>query len=128
MPVGTEYPWYVLAHQNVAKLSANDYTTSLTGLTFKIAHKRAGRDTWSATPRTQRKRMIMFLQTVIADLRKQTDREGDVISPQRRAASPRERSARARRSTAKPAAPARPRTARTSARRHAGRTRQVAVT
>src|SRR5687768_3788736 len=70
VPVGTEYHWYVLAHQNVAKLNANDYTTSLTGLKFKIAHKRAGAEKWSATPRTQRKRMITFLEGVIADLKK----------------------------------------------------------
>jgi hypothetical protein len=70
VPVGTEYHWYVLAHQNVAKLSANDYTTSLTGLKFKIAHKRAGSEKWSATPRTQRKRMIQFLEGVISDLKK----------------------------------------------------------
>jgi len=70
VPVGTEYHWYVLAHQNVAKLNANDYTTSLTGLKFKIAHKRAGSEKWSATPRTQRKRMIAFLEGVIADLKK----------------------------------------------------------
>ena len=70
VPVGTEYHWYVLAHQNVAKLNANDYTTSLTGLKFKIAHKRAGAEKWSATPRTQRKRMIAFLEGVIADLKK----------------------------------------------------------
>ena len=68
VPVGTEYHWYVLAHQNVAKETANDYTTSLAGLKFKIAHKRAGSDKWSATPRTQRKRMIMFLRGVLADL------------------------------------------------------------
>ena len=75
VPVGTEYHWYILAHQNVAKQTANDYTTSLTGLKFKIAHKRAGSDKWSATPRTQRKRMIAFLRSVLADLEKQTDRE-----------------------------------------------------
>src|SRR5262245_57037329 len=69
VPVGTEYHWYVLAHQNVAKQSANDYTTSLTGLKFKIAHKRAGSEKWSATPRTQRKRMIKFLEDVIGDLK-----------------------------------------------------------
>jgi hypothetical protein len=70
VPVGTEYHWYVLAHQNVAKHSANDYTTSLTGLKFKIAHKRADSGKWSATPRTQRKRMILFLERVIADLKR----------------------------------------------------------
>jgi hypothetical protein len=89
VPVGTEYHWYVLAHQNVAKQTANDYTTSLTGLKFKIAHKRADTEKWSATPRTQRKRMIMFLQGVLADLEKQADREstfsaaGDRIAARR---------------------------------------------
>ena len=80
VPVGTEYHWYILAHQNTAKQTANDYTTSLTGLKFKIAHKRAGTGKWSATPRTQRKRMIMFLRSVLADLEKQSDREGTVIA------------------------------------------------
>ena len=32
VPVGTEYHWYILAHQNVRKLDANSYTTSMTGL------------------------------------------------------------------------------------------------
>ena len=73
VPLGTAYHWYVLAHQNVTKQSANDYTTSLTGLKFKIAHKRAGNSKWSATPRMQRKRMIKFLQSVIADLERQKD-------------------------------------------------------
>ena len=80
VPVGTEYHWYVLAHQNATKLSANDYTTSLSGLKFKIAHKRAGSEKWSATPKTQRKRMIMFLESVIADLEKQNHSEADVLT------------------------------------------------
>ena len=71
VPVGTEYHWYVLAHQNVEKLNANDYTTSMTGLKFKIAHRRADSEKWSATPKTQRKRMIRFLREVIADLEEQ---------------------------------------------------------
>ena len=41
VPVGTEYHWYILAHQNVTKLDANDYSTSMTGFKFKLAHKRA---------------------------------------------------------------------------------------
>src|SRR6187455_3154014 len=68
VPLGTEYHWYVLAHQNVRKLNANEYTTSLAGLKFKIAHKRAASDKWSATPKTQRKRMVKFLRDVIRDL------------------------------------------------------------
>jgi hypothetical protein len=93
VPVGTEYHWYVLAHQNVAKQSANDYSTSLTGLKFKIAHKRAGSEKWSATPRTQRKRMISFLRSVLADLEKQSDREGVIAGQEAPAA--RKRTARA---------------------------------
>ena len=73
VPVGTEYHWYVLAHQNVRKLNANDYTTSLAGVKFKVANKRADSEKWSATPRTQRKRMIKFLQGVIEDLERQGD-------------------------------------------------------
>jgi len=87
VPVGTGYHWYIVAHQNTTKQTANDYTTSLTGLKFKIAHQRAGSEKWSATPRTQRKRMIMFLRSVIADLEKQTDSVGAVATPQQRAAS-----------------------------------------
>ncbi len=117
VPVGTEYHWYVLAHQNVAKQTANDYTTSLTGLKFKIAHKRAGSEKWSATPKTQRKRMIMFLQNVIADLEKQNDSESDVTPSQEKPESER-RNVRARqRTVARTAAPTRRRVTRKSARR-----------
>jgi hypothetical protein len=87
VPIGTEYHWYVLAHQNVSKQTANDYTTSLTGLKFKIAHKRAGSEKWSATPRTQRKRMISFLRSVIVDLEKQDAHGGDIRSQGRTRAS-----------------------------------------
>lgn len=112
VPVGTEYHWYLLAHQNTTKRTANDYTTSLTGLKFKIAHKRAGSEKWSATPKTQRKRMIMFLQNVIADLEKHVDSNGDLRSIQRKPASER-RKLRPKRSRM---------VKRTSIRRHAKRT------
>jgi hypothetical protein len=68
VPVGTDYHWYIVGHQYVCKLNANDYTTSLTGLKFKVAHKRADTGAWSATPATQRKRMIKFLKQVIDEL------------------------------------------------------------
>jgi hypothetical protein len=73
VPVGTEYHWYILAHQNVRKVNANDYTTALSGLKFKVAHKRADAEKWSATSKTQRKRMIKFLKDVITDLEQQQD-------------------------------------------------------
>ncbi len=70
VPVGTEYHWYVLAHQNVKKLDANDYSTSLTGLKFKLAHKRADKEKWNTTEKTQRKRLVAFLKEFIAQLEK----------------------------------------------------------
>ena len=125
VPVGTEYHWYVLAHQNVAKQTANDYTTSLTGLKFKIAHKRAGSEKWSATPKTQRKRMIQFLQGVIADLEKQSVSEGEAIATPERPAARQARGTRARRSVAKRAAPVRARAKRVTLRRRTQRTARV---
>jgi hypothetical protein len=68
VPVGTEYQWYILSHQHVKKLNANDYSTEMTGLKFKLAHKRAGKDKWSAKAPTQRKHLVSFLKDIIAQL------------------------------------------------------------
>jgi hypothetical protein len=54
VPVGTEYHWYILAHQNVKKINANGYGTVMSGLKYKLAHKRATKDKWSTTAKTQR--------------------------------------------------------------------------
>lgn len=67
-PVGTGYHWYIVAHQNVHKLNADDYSTAMTGLKFKVAHKRATSEKWSASAKTQRKHMVAFLKEVIAQL------------------------------------------------------------
>jgi hypothetical protein len=126
VPVGTEYHWYILAHQNTTKRSANDYTTSLTGLKFKVAHKRANSEKWSATPRTQRKRMIMFLQRVIADLEKQNAPEGDVVPARDKPAAREQRKVRRAGSIVKPATRRRHRASRVSARpRRASRVRRA---
>lgn len=71
VPVGTGYHWYIIAHQKVVKLNANDYTTEMTGLKYKLAHKRAGKDKWSATAPTQRKHLVTFLKDWIAQLQKE---------------------------------------------------------
>jgi hypothetical protein len=68
VPVGTEYHWYILAHQNVRKLNANDYTTSMTGLKIKLAHKRFDKEKWSASDRAQRKKLIKIFQQMIDQL------------------------------------------------------------
>lgn len=77
VPVGTEYHWYILAHQNVRKLNANDYSTTMTGLKFKLAHKRFDKEKWSASERAQRKRLIKIFQEMIANLQKDLDDDSE---------------------------------------------------
>jgi hypothetical protein len=72
VPVGTEYHWYILAHQNVRKLDANSYSTALSGLKFKIAHRRVDHEKWSITEAGQKKRLIKFLKETIAKLEVET--------------------------------------------------------
>lgn len=74
-PEGTEYNWLVVAHQRVDKLDANSYMTQLEGKKFKVAHKRSGKDQWSTTEKTQRKKVIQFLEQVIKDLKEADENE-----------------------------------------------------
>ena len=71
VPVGTGYHWYILAHQNVTKLNANEYTTSMTGMKFKLAHRRADKGTWSASVQAQRRHLIKILKQVAEDLERE---------------------------------------------------------
>jgi hypothetical protein len=70
VPVGTGYHWYILAHQQVIKLNANDYSTAMSGLKFKLAHKRAAKGSWSASAKAQRKKLAAFLQKMVDELKK----------------------------------------------------------
>jgi len=124
VPVGTEYHWYILAHQNTAKQTANDYTTTLSGLKFKIAHKRAGSEKWSATPRTQRKRMIMFLRSVLGDLEKQNE-DASPTAAWGTPAARKHRKPRLPRATVKRATGRQPRASRGSAQHPARRASRV---
>ncbi len=73
VPVGTEYHWYILAHQNVRKLDANTYSTAMTGLKYKLAHKRAGSEKWSASDRALRRRLAAILEESARELRRQAE-------------------------------------------------------
>src|SRR5918993_1392708 len=75
VPVGTEYHWYILAHQNVRKLDANSYMTSMTGFKYKLAHKRVGKEEWSSTENAQRERIIQILEELIAQLKREMVKE-----------------------------------------------------
>ncbi len=68
VPVGTGHHWYILAHQNVTKLNANEYTTSVTGMKFKLAHRRADKGKWNASVQAQRRHLIAILKQVSAEL------------------------------------------------------------
>ena len=67
--VGTEYHWYILAHQSVRKLNANEYTTSMTGMKYKLAHRRAAGEEWSANERAQIRQLIRILERNVVELR-----------------------------------------------------------
>lgn len=41
------------------------------GLKYKLAHKRAENEKWSATDNTQRKRLIQVLEELIGQLKKE---------------------------------------------------------
>ena len=69
VPLGTEYHWYILANQNVKKIDANSYTTSMIGVKYKVAHKRAEKNSWSSSEDAQRKRLIKILQRSIEELK-----------------------------------------------------------
>jgi hypothetical protein len=71
VPLGTEYHWYIISHQNVKKINADDYTTVMSGLKFKLAHKRADKNSWNTSAKTQRKRLIKFLHEFVAQLEKE---------------------------------------------------------
>jgi hypothetical protein len=72
---GTQYHWFIIAHQLVTKLNEDDYSTSMTGLKFKIAHKRADHDKWSVTDKTQRKKTIKILRELLDQLESQDEEE-----------------------------------------------------
>ncbi|MFN3403943.1 MAG: hypothetical protein ACK40G_07600 [Cytophagaceae bacterium] len=77
VPVGSEYHWYILAHQHVRKLNANDYTTAMAGLKFKLAHKREGSEKWSASEKAQKQRLIKVLKSIIVQLEEEIENKNN---------------------------------------------------
>lgn len=72
--VGTAYHWFILSHQYVEKLNANDYATGMTGLKFKLAHRRAGNEKWSLSENAQRKQLIQILKSFIEELEQEPEK------------------------------------------------------
>lgn len=80
VPTGTQFHWYLLAHQRVRKIDKDSYTTFMEGLKCKVAHKRPHWRKWSDEYPDQvpeRERLIRILEEELASLR-----EGSNTSPQ----------------------------------------------
>jgi hypothetical protein len=69
VPVGSGYHWFIVAHQQVMKLNGDDYSTEMGGLKFKLAHKRASKQSWNASVHAQRKSLIQYLEHFIKQLK-----------------------------------------------------------
>lgn len=70
-PINTQFHWYILAHQHVRKIDSNSYATSMSGVKYKLAHKRAERDQWNTETRrgpSEREKLISILERALADL------------------------------------------------------------
>lgn len=72
-PVGTGYHWLIFSHQFVEKLNANDYRTHMTGLKFKLAHKRAEKEDWNASTAARRTKLIGILKELIGQLEREPE-------------------------------------------------------
>jgi hypothetical protein len=91
VPAGTEYHWYILADQTAKKLDANSYTTEMVGLKFKLAHKRADKETWSASDAAQKRRLVQLLKEMIAELESQETKPPPPVTAESRKQQPAKR-------------------------------------
>jgi hypothetical protein len=72
VPVGTQYHWYILAHQRVRKIDADSYTTFMSGLKYKVAHKRPAWHKWSCEypeQPSEREKLTTILEETLDGLR-----------------------------------------------------------
>jgi hypothetical protein len=72
-PVGTEYHWFILAHQRARKLDANTYQTDLQGAKHMVAFRQPGWSRWSAQLRghkSQRQRLERILEAALEAVRR----------------------------------------------------------
>ena len=72
VPPGTQYHWYLLAHQKVRKIDEDSYTTFMSGMKYKVAHKRPHWRWWSCDypeQESERERVIAILERTLARLR-----------------------------------------------------------
>ena len=71
-PAGTQYHWFILAHQRVRKLDQDTYETLMEGVKFKVAHKRPHWRGWSTEypdHEPEREILIRILEEQLAELK-----------------------------------------------------------
>ena len=76
---GTEYHWFILAHQKVRKLDQDTYETFMEGVKYKVAHKRPSWRHWSTEypdNEPEREILIRILEAYLADLKEGTGCQG----------------------------------------------------
>lgn len=74
-PPGTQYHWYILAHQIVRKIDEDTYSTFMSGLKYKLAHKRPHCRRWSCQYPDQMpegERVMAILEATLLRLREET--------------------------------------------------------
>lgn len=77
-PANTQYLWYILAHQRVRKIDKDSYSTFMSGIKYKIAHKRPHWRKWSSQypdQESEREKIVSILEEILAKLRAETSRK-----------------------------------------------------
>lgn len=75
-PALTEYHWYLLAHQWARKIDQDSYRTFMSGVKYKLAHKRPHWQRWSDEypgNATSREAVIRILESAAARLRSEPE-------------------------------------------------------
>jgi len=76
---GTQYHWFILAHQRVRKVDQDTYETVMQGVKYKIAHKRPHWRHWSTEypdNEPEREILIRILEQYLAELKAGTPLSG----------------------------------------------------
>ncbi len=77
---GTQYHWFILAHQRVRKLDRDTYETVMEGVKYKLAHKRPYWRGWSTDypgHEPEREILIRILEEQLAELKNGVTRPPD---------------------------------------------------
>jgi hypothetical protein len=72
---GTQYHWFIIAHQRVRKVDQDTYETLMQGIKYKIAHKRPYWRRWSTEypdHEPEREILIRILEQYLAELKEGT--------------------------------------------------------